>query len=891
MKQKKSENQDALSTGELLGRLKKNYASDTHPTNMPKSAQNAGQPTGDDDLDIAELLKKYLPDVETSKPSMSAQSDSASLSGTDREMQVDDAATTEFTAVRPADAPRHGERFSALFENDDEFIDEPLSAFSADDEDKIDAAPAVPAVRRQVYHFRPSAHQQTVTQTVKVQETIPEVQASHSAEVVSGDSYFTGREKPEFAVDDDPVLPDASAFDELIPSLFSEQDAMDAQPAEKTEIFTFASESAEETRETSRTEDAAEETIRQTSSDEAETAEPSPEKAELDETDINLMIALGYEDELEQTVGIDRVSEIEDKLDKDVSGDDIDESVAFRGFEYTDKEQAKEIMQNYRAEYSSVLLRLIGSAILLIALFFYENIALFGADLPGALNMRHFPTVHTLVSLQLLVLSAALSWRRIFDGLRGAVTFKPSPQSLGAAAVVIAVAYDLIIALVAPANGVILYNFPAALCLTLMALYDLMSLKREIYSFTILADRHNKYAARSVLAKDAVSGEESLTLDIRLSSFVDRYFARTNAKTSAANHLNFVLLPVLVFSVALAIISFSVHKDAIGALNIFALTNLFCLPVSTLIAYSYPLFRASQIAYAQDSAILGEVSAEEYSGADVVSFADTDVFPSYSVKLRSIKLYGNSRPDLVLFAVSGVFSAVGGPLADVLELATMEFDSAESVELVRIAEDGIEATVDGQSVMVGRDSFLESYNIHPLHDAEDEANLSCGARILYIVMDGALCAKLYIQYEMDVDFEYALLELTKEGITAKIRTYDPNIDDALLAAKLRGKQMSVQIDKQMVPPEEPEPIERIDSGLVSRASAKALVHSALMCSRLSHVERTSSIIRGVALAVSLLIMLLLTIFSASIGITSFYVALYQLFWMIPGLIITRLLIK
>lgn len=350
-------------------------------------------------------------------------------------------------------------------------------------------------------------------------------------------------------------------------------------------------------------------------------------------------------------------------------------------------------------------------------------------------------------------------------------------------------------------------------------------------------------------------------------------------------------LPVVALALGLAIVSFSTQKDGIAALNIFALTILFCLPASTLIAYSYPIFRAAQIAYDEDTAIIGETSAEEYSGASTVSFADKDVFPSYSVKLRSIKLYGNARPDLVLFAAASVFSKVGGPLDVVLELATKELDRAENVELVRIAENGIEATVDGSSVVIGRAEFLEAYNIYPLHDAEDDANTAGGARILYIVMDGVLSAKLYIQYEMDVDFEFTLRELAREGISARIRTYDPNIDDALLTVKLRGKPYQVHIDKQLNAPDEPDPLDHLDSGLVSRASAKSLIHSAVMCSRLMHVERTNGILRGAALAVSLLIMLFLTVLSSSVDISSVYVALYQLFWLIPALIITRLLVK
>ncbi len=862
MKQKPNETNDAMSTGELLGKLKQSFAEADPP--KPDRASVKTAPSAEDDLDIAALLKQYLPDHEqTTAAEPADEPNPAPAEVLPEEPEAQDEAEEA--------VPKSGAHFASLLDainlDGDDLLGDPMADFVIAPEPEPVPAPepepaAAPAVRKYVYHFRPSAR--NAGQTVKVQETVPEVTPTvpHQAEE---NGYFAdrGTAMPEFDLDDEPVVPDAAAFDELLPPT-------DAEATEQT-----TAEAAAES-----------EKISAESTQEEEKSE-----ADLDETDINLMIALGYEDELSKTVGVDKVSEIEKQLDAESQGEDTRESAAFRGFEYTEQAQAKEIMQNYKTEYNGMMLRLFGTLVLLVALFLYENVSLFGVELPGALNMLQYPAVHTLISLQLLVLCGALSWRQLLDGIKGAVTLKPTPQSLTAVAVAVAAVYDVIIAIVAPRDGVALYNFPAALCLVLLVLCDLMNLKREIYSFTILADRREKFAVRAKLEPSAMPEEETLTLDIRRAAFIDSYFARTNRKSAANTRLNYVLLPVVALAIALAIISFSTNKSAAEALNIFVLTVLFCMPVSTLIICSYPLFRASQIAYEQDTAIIGETSAEEYSGADTVSFADKDVFPSYQVKLRSIKLYGNARPDLVLFAAASVFSKVGGPLNDVLELATKEFDRAESVELVRIAGSGIEALVEDVPVLVGRAEFLEDYNIYPLHDAEDDANTAGGARILYIVMDGELSAKLYVQYDMDVDFEFTLRELGRENISARIRTYDPNIDDALIAAKLRSKHYDVHVEKLMEEPSEPDPLEKLDSGLVSRASAKSLIHTAAMCSRLTHVEHTGGIIRGIALAVSLLIMLFLTLLSSTVGISSIYVALYQIFWMIPALIITRLFVK
>lgn len=40
-------------------------------------------------------------------------------------------------------------------------------------------------------------------------------------------------------------------------------------------------------------------------------------------------------------------------------------------------------MQSYKIEHSGVMLRLFGTMVLLVALFLYENVSLFGVELPA----------------------------------------------------------------------------------------------------------------------------------------------------------------------------------------------------------------------------------------------------------------------------------------------------------------------------------------------------------------------------------------------------------------------------------------------------------------------------------------------------------------------------
>ena len=107
---------------------------------------------------------------------------------------------------------------------------------------------------------------------------------------------------------------------------------------------------------------------------------PVPENAdsgELDETDINLMLALGLEDELAKTVTSDVISDYSEKITRKNSGKKIPTSAEARTTEYVNSSQNREILDEYSKVYSGTVFKIIASLILAVALFCFENISLF----------------------------------------------------------------------------------------------------------------------------------------------------------------------------------------------------------------------------------------------------------------------------------------------------------------------------------------------------------------------------------------------------------------------------------------------------------------------------------------------------------------------------------
>ncbi|NLK40110.1 MAG: hypothetical protein GX303_07745 [Clostridiales bacterium] len=618
------------------------------------------------------------------------------------------------------------------------------------------------------------------------------------------------------------------------------------------------------------------------------------DKTELDASDINLMLAFGLEDELAETVGIDKITEIQKKLDSECTVCDTS------GFEFTDRSQAKEVMASFRRRYSGVKLRLALAIVLTAIIFVFENAGILGISLASALLPAENPLIYVMVGLQLFVLCAALAYRSIFSGAKALFRLRPTPESAAFAVSFVQVLYSFLVCGYAD-EKVRLYSLPAAISICLVLLFEYMNLKRDIYSFNIVSSNRTKYAMSHLEPEDAVSEVVALydsipevqpgILRVKKTNFVNNFFKRSCVPEEGL--FNTLMIPlVIMIMLVLFIISFAESRDLVLSLTRANTAFLFCMPAVIFIANAHPLYRASRKAFDNDGAIIGNGAPAEYAGASAVVFEDKDIFPSYGVKVKRVKVYGNNRIDTLLYDLSSLFSSVGGPLSDVFHLATLELGQSDSVEITKAEDRGIEALVDGRRVLVGKADFIGAYDIFVPEDMADFDDFeSSNVSIMYVAQGDVLSAKLYIQYTMDADFESVIKQLYKNGLCAVIKTFDPNIDDMLLSSAIRISKYPVKIAKCNLKDKLGVVEDSLDSGVVSRASTKSLLNVMVLCEKLYSAIRTNNFVKVSAFMVSLLLMAFLMAFSPdSIALPSVYIALYQIFWLLPAFVVTMLFI-
>ena len=618
---------------------------------------------------------------------------------------------------------------------------------------------------------------------------------------------------------------------------------------------------------------------------------------EVDQTDLHIMLAFGMEEQLKQTLGEEEASKLEeDIIQKHEETSQI--QIVEQQLEYTTRDQNNEIMARYESRYKSLLIRMAAALALLVGVFLVENFSIFGLTLPAFMRPTSYPVVYAMIDLQLVVLSGVLVYRQLIDAYKSIREKKTTPETLTAVMLAVSLIYSLVAGFIAPVSGFAMYNLPVVFTVLASLIYEFMNLKREMYAFNVVASKKKKLVVTPVsddtdslereVFSDFIPGEAQI-VRVCKTDFVDGFFERCEGRKLSRPIIG-LLIPIMLLVAIIFIVVGAIGGGAYGAFTSAFLSIAFTAPLTVFAIYSYPLYKASKDAFENESAILGDASVAEYSTSSIISFEDKEVFPSRGTKVTSIKVFGQNRIDEIIYNAASAFIKVDGPLADVFAQATQDIGYSENVELVEVDDDGFTVTVDEQVVYIGKASYMEKKDYEPPFDSETRRQEQAGATgILYLAFGGQLAAKLYVQYTIDGEFEKVLAQLYKTGMCVGIKSFDPNIDDMLLAKKIKALKYPVKVIRAKTVEDIPHTIERCESGVVSKRSVKALLRTVALCEKVSSVTKTCLMVGILAMIIGAIVMIFVSAFGAT-SMPSLYALLYQLFWLIPVVLISRFLV-
>ena len=895
---------------------------------------SGAQNNSDSDLDINELLRKYMPDYDSDENSDTpAEEESLARQGGILSRLKNTAAEKP---ASDADNPSEDEQLISSLDNafgipakktdkdsfideyelnDDEISDEPdLTVDIPEEEPVSEEETSEKAADEPVFdeEFLAEPEETEKDSSDSIGDNIGEETEEPVMEKKSVFSFF-GRRKnkekpaPEMTVTDDADLL-ADLDDDTVTDKADDTTAeiTEENPAEnaadtsaEAEPVTEVEKTAEETEEPSENPDELNREIEEVSSD----AENEDENDEFDPTDINLMVAFGLDNKDNK-----KAKEFGDRLEAKQHSRES-HKVKLDHPEFVDKTQIPKIRKEFRDKKISLWVRFTVCTVLTVLLMIFENIPLItklftGTEqqFAGVFDPAVYPVVYIMVSLQLMLLACFCAVDEITAGVKNIFRGTPTPSSMTALLTLGGIVYSAVLAVtVVSPNEPVMFNFVTAVSAMLTLICAMYNNKRESMNFAVIANRKPKHIVRRLPDEEsegearafAESEDACDVMKIEKTDFIDGFFGRlSRPDPSTGVFMTFAMSASVAIAVLFGIFVNLRGGDNISVCRVVYSAMLMLAPLSAYITFSYPMYRANIAAKEYDSAIIGDASLEEYSNASIISFDDKNVFPSYSVKVQNMRIYNNARIDRVLYYAASVFAYAGGPLQDVFEVATKDMGVSQNVKIFDTEAGFLATQVDGVNIIFGSSQNLQSRGLEiPEGALRDDVDLSDELSIMYMFRENKLVAKMYIKYVMDSDIDLILKQFSGSGLYVCVRTFDPNIDEAMIAKKAGMKKMPLKIVRYSSADEVGRYEEKVDSGLVTCGSPKSLLQVITYCGKVLHTKKTDIALGVLSVMIGAAILILLLLAESLSVLSSLLIVLYQLVWLIPITIASKVFIR
>lgn len=908
---------------------------------------SGAQNNSDSDLDINELLRKYMPDYDSDENSdIPSEEESLARQGGILSRLKNTAAEKP---ASDADNPSEDEQLISSLDNafgipakktdKDSFIDEyelNEDEPAADEPDlTVDIPEGEPAPEKAAFEeetpekaaFEEEASEKATVEPVFDEEFLaePEEVTEEDSSDDIGDSIgketeepvmekksvfsFFGKRKnkekpaPEAAVtteDDADLLADLD--DDTVTDNAADTSATEENPAEAAEEVAEPAEEPAEVEDTGKSEgnpDELNREIEEVSSD----AEKEDEDDEIDPTDINLMVAFGLDNKDNK-----KAKEFGDRLEAKQHSRES-HKVKLDHPEFVDKTQIPKIRKEFRDKKISLWVRFTVCTVLTVLLMIFENIPLItklftGTEqqFAGVFDPAVYPVVYIMVSLQLMLLACFCAVDEITAGVKNILRGTPTPSSMTALLTLGGIVYSAVLAVtVVSPNEPVMFNFVTAVSAMLTLICAMYNNKRESMNFAVIANRKPKHIVRRLPDEEsegearafAESEDACDVMKIEKTDFIDGFFGRlSRPDPSTGVFMTFAMSASVAIAVLFGIFVNLRGGDNTSVCRVVYSAMLMLAPLSAYVTFSYPMYRANIAAKEYDSAIIGDASLEEYSNASIISFDDKNVFPSYSVKVQNMRIYNNARIDRVLYYAASVFAYAGGPLQDVFEVATKDMGVSQNVKIFDTEAGFLATQVDGVNIIFGSSRNLQSRGLEiPEGALRDDVDLSDELSIMYMFRENKLVAKMYIKYVMDSDIDLILKQFSGSGLYVCVRTFDPNIDEAMIAKKAGMKKMPLKIVRYSSADEVGRYEEKVDSGLVTCGSPKSLLQVITYCGKVLHTKKTDIALGVLSVMIGAAILILLLLADSLSVLSSLLIVLYQLVWLIPITIASKVFIR
>ncbi|MBO4356350.1 MAG: hypothetical protein J5850_05815 [Clostridia bacterium] len=618
--------------------------------------------------------------------------------------------------------------------------------------------------------------------------------------------------------------------------------------------------------------------------------EPPEEPEKVVDTDYNLMTILGMEpDSGEETPEVTE----EPSYNAEVAEDErVNRDTDRKKRLYETSDEKKKIMLEYRSKirwsFVSVILH-----ILFLALAAVIEIApSAGFDMPVFLDLDGFPSVVTWVEIQLLVLSAFLIRDSLLSALKTAFSGYPDASLLTLILYFFSFIYDILL-LINNDRTFILFGMPVLLCGLFTAISYLLDGMRRLFGTKLTFSKSLKFAVNKLLSTEANEVSDSVSrflpddnkyLSIVQTKKISGLFEMNASLCKKGKNIRILIIVGVIEAVALAVYNTIRSGSVLTGFKTAFISFIMTLPFTVCILVSIPLFKLSLKGFRNQCAVIGNNTVTDCVSPATVILYESDLFKGSSVSIKGVKSYGDAPIDTLIRYTAEAYKPVGGPLSNVLLNVTESVDISDDVEILFSNEDGLEAAVEGKHVLLGNYRFMMMNRLTMPYDSETDSGSDV---FMYIAVGDKVMGKFTLRYVPNGRFENYIGRLFDSGMTVVIKATDPNISLDLLCRVIGVTEHDpIKVIHVAAQDENFVVYKECRSPMFSVGDVTGLIRTLYTNNRANNVIGINTALAAISSVVGAVVMAVVLSLTTIASIPSAYVILYQLFWLVPSLILS-----
>ncbi len=402
---------------------------------------------------------------------------------------------------------------------------------------------------------------------------------------------------------------------------------------------------------------------------------------------------------------------------------------------------------------------------------------------------------------------------------------------------------------------------------TEMGMMDTMRKATRLYSVTKVADYHE---GRPALLRGEGQVED----------FMDSYDA-VSGPEKVQSVFAFISL---LLCIGISVLAGMRHGLSL-AVQVLSTALLAAVPASFFVALSRPMAVLERRLHMVGTVLCGWKGIKGMRGKAAFPLTDEDLFPKGSVKLNGVKFYGELKPDDVVAYAAALMNTNGGNLAPVFDqlLKSRAGQSYPVENFQSYPAGGIGGEVCGEPVLLGSLDFLQDMGV----EIPEGTMVS---QAVYCSIDGNLSAVFAISYGKLRSAAGGMVAVCGcRKLRPTILCQDFMMNESFLRSRFSvstrrvvfpERAVRLELAKRQPGPEDEALALTTQEGLVSVAYAVTGAQALRTACTMGLIVHMAAGILG------MLIMAALAYIGSTELLTPVNVLLYQLVWMIPGLLVT-----